>query len=98
MENLEIAGVLRDVANLREIKGFNPFRIRAYRNAVRTIATLTRPLAAMVEAGEDLTELPGIGKDISAHIRELIETGRLHRKRKGFPLVARMLGLLSSLR
>lgn len=78
MENLEIAAVLKEFADLLEIKGSNPFRIRAYRNAVRTINDLTRPLAGMVEGGEDLTELPGIGKDMAAHIRELVEWGELN--------------------
>jgi DNA polymerase (family 10) len=77
MENLEIAAVLKEFADLLEIKGSNPFRIRAYRNAIRTINDLTRPLAGMVEEGEDLTELPGIGKDMAAHIRELVEWGEL---------------------
>ena len=79
MENIEIAGVLEELGDLLEISGSNPFRIRAYRNAVRTIRGLTRPLSAMVEAGEDLTALPAIGKDISAHIVELVETGGLAR-------------------
>ena len=79
MENIEIAGVLEELGDLLEIRGSNPFRIRAYRNAVRTVRGLTRPLAAMIAAGEDLTALPAIGKDISAHIVELVETGELAR-------------------
>ena len=79
MENIEIAGVLEELGHLLEISGSNPFRIRAYRNASRTIRALTRPLSAMVDAGEDLTELPAIGKDISAHIAELLGTGSLTR-------------------
>jgi len=77
VENLEIAAILEEVADLLEIKGSNPFRIRAYRNAIRTVLGLTRPLATMVETGEDLTGLPGIGKDMANHIRELLETGEL---------------------
>lgn len=77
MENLEIAAVLSEFADLLEIRGSNPFRIRAYRNAVRTINDLTPSLAAMLESGEDLTELPGIGKEMAAHIRELVEWGGL---------------------
>ena len=46
MENLEIASVLREFGDLLEIRGSNPFRVRAYRNAVRTINDLIRPLAA----------------------------------------------------
>ena len=79
MENIEIAGVLEELGALLEINGSNPFRIRAYRNAVRTVRGLTRPLSAMVDEGEDLTELPAIGKDMSAHIIELCQTGALAR-------------------
>lgn len=77
MENLDIARVLEEVADLLEIQGANPFRIRAYRGAVRTVEGLPRPLAQMVEEGEDLTELPGVGKQVDAHIRELLQTGEL---------------------
>jgi len=79
MENLDIAHVLEELADLLEIQGANPFRIRAYRNAVRTVEGLTRPMRAMVEAGEDLTTLPAIGKDLAEHIVELVRTGRMTR-------------------
>lgn len=77
MENIDIARTLRETADLLEIQGANPFRIRAYRNAVRTIDGLTRSLQDMVAAGEDLTELQGVGKEMDAHIRELLQTGQL---------------------
>ena len=79
MENIEIADILSELGHLLEIQGSNPFRIRAYRNASRTVRGLTRPLSAMVDAGEDLTALDAIGKDISAHIVELVQTGALTR-------------------
>jgi len=79
MENLDIAHVLEELADLLEIQGANPFRIRAYRNAVRTVEGLTRPIRAMVDADEDLTELPAIGKDLAEHIVELVRTGRMGR-------------------
>ncbi len=79
MENIEIASVLDELGDLLEINGSNPFRIRAYRNAVRTVRGLTRSLESMVTEGEDLTELPAVGKDMSAHIVELITTGSLTR-------------------
>ncbi len=79
MENLDVARTLEELADLLEIQGANPFRIRAYRNAVRTVEGLTRPLRVMVEAGEDLTQLPGIGKDIASHIAELVRTGQIGR-------------------
>jgi len=78
MENLEIAAALKEMATLLEIKGeANPFRIRAYRNAVRTIEEYPVPMRKLLEEGEDLTELPAIGKDMASHIAELVNTGRL---------------------
>lgn len=77
MENIEISRVLGDVADLLEIMGANPFRIRAYRNAAQTVADHGTPLRRMVEQGRDLTELPAIGKDMAGHIRALLDTGEL---------------------
>jgi DNA polymerase (family 10) len=77
MENVEITQVLSEVADLLEIQSANPFRVRAYRNAVRTIEGLTRSLSDLVDQEEDLTELPGIGKDIAGYIQELVQTGEL---------------------
>jgi len=79
MENLDITRVLSTLAHLLEIQGANPFRIRAYRNAVNTINGHSRSLASMVEAGEDLTELAGVGKNVAAHIIEFLETGKIAR-------------------
>lgn len=79
MENLDVARTLTTLADLIEIQGASPFRIRAYRNAVNTINSLSRPLAKMVEEGEDLTELPGVGKSVAKHISELLTTGRITR-------------------
>jgi DNA polymerase (family X) len=77
MTNDHIARTLGELADLLEIQGANPFRIRAYRNAIRTLQGLTRPVASMHAEGASLTDLPGIGKDLAAHIVELLETGRL---------------------
>jgi DNA polymerase (family 10) len=79
MENADVLALLDELADLLEIQGANPFRVRAYRNAVRTVAGLTRPLAEMVEEGEDLTRLPGIGKDLAGYIEEIIRTGSFAR-------------------
>ena len=62
MDNAAIARVLEEVADVLEIRNENPFRIRAYRNAVRTIQVQTTPLARMLAEGKPLTSLPGIGK------------------------------------
>ncbi|MDX1396091.1 MAG: DNA polymerase/3'-5' exonuclease PolX [Gemmatimonadota bacterium] len=77
MENIEIAGRLREVANLLEILDANPFRVRAYRNAIRTIGEHAVPMRKLVADGTDLTELPSIGKGMAENIRELVETGEL---------------------
>ncbi|MFL6237222.1 MAG: DNA polymerase/3'-5' exonuclease PolX [Thermoanaerobaculia bacterium] len=77
MDNPEIARTLEEVADILEIQGSNPFRIRAYRNAVRTVETVTVPLRRWVEEGRALTDLPGIGKEMANHIKEMVETGTL---------------------
>jgi len=77
LENPEIARVLEEVADVLEIQNENPFRIRAYRNATRTVEGLTTPLRKWVEEGRSLTDLPGIGKEMANHIREMVETGTL---------------------
>ncbi len=77
MDNVEIARTLEEVADVLEIQNGNQFRIRAYRNAVRTIETQTTPLARWVAEGRPLTDLPGIGKEMASHIKEMVETGTL---------------------
>ncbi len=74
---MEIAEKFNTLANLLEIEGANPFRVRAYRNAARIIGGLTKNVADLIAEGEDLTELPGIGKDLAEKIKTLIETGEL---------------------
>jgi DNA polymerase (family X) len=75
VHNADIAAVFDEIADLLEIEGANPFRIRAYRNAALTLRDLPREVAAMIDRGEDLTELPGIGEDLAAKIKEIVETG-----------------------
>lgn len=75
--NAAIADAFDRLADLLEIEGANPFRIRAYRNAAGRVRALSRRLADMVEAGEDLSELPDIGEDIAEKIAVMTETGRL---------------------
>ncbi len=77
MDNAAIARTLEEVADILEIQNGNPFRIRAYRNAVRTIQVQTTPLARLLAEGRPLTDLPGIGKEMASHIREMVETGTL---------------------
>lgn len=77
MNNPEISAAFDEIADLLEIKGENPFRIRAYRNAARVIGELGEELSAKVDKGEDLTQLAGIGKDLAAKIGQIVITGRI---------------------
>jgi DNA polymerase (family 10) len=77
IRNTDIADIFNRMANLLEIDGANPFRVRAYRNAARTAAGLGRELADMVAGQEDLSRLPGIGKDLAGKIEEIVHTGAL---------------------
>jgi DNA polymerase (family 10) len=73
MENLAIARIFSEIADLLEIKSENPFKIRAYRNASDTIAHATEKLAYLNE--EQLRAIPGIGRELASKIREIAETG-----------------------
>jgi DNA polymerase (family X) len=75
LDNESVSRVLVEIADLLEIKGENPFKIRAYRNGADTVATTAEPVAPLTAA--DLQTLPGIGRDLAARIRELIDTGAI---------------------
>jgi DNA polymerase (family X) len=77
IHNQDIAEIFDQVADILEIEGSNPFRVRAYRNAARVAAGLSQSLADLVARGADLAELPGIGKDLAAKIKEIVDTGSL---------------------
>ncbi|HZC36770.1 MAG TPA: DNA polymerase/3'-5' exonuclease PolX [Chthoniobacterales bacterium] len=76
VHNSEIAEMFEEVADLLEIEGANEFRIRAYRNASRVVAGLSRNAADLVADEKALTELPGIGKDLAGKIAEICRTGK----------------------
>jgi DNA polymerase (family X) len=75
VDNLAIARVLAEIGDLLEIKGANPFKIRAFRNASETVAHEPSRIAGMTAA--ERLALPGIGKDIAAKIGELVDTGSI---------------------
>jgi DNA polymerase (family 10) len=77
VHNASIAETLRRVADLLEIEGANPFRIRAYRRAALTVEDLPQSAAKMVADGKTLVGLPGIGKDLAGKITEIVNTGHL---------------------
>jgi DNA polymerase (family X) len=75
MHNQEIARVLDEIADLLEIQGENFFRVRAYRNAARSIRD--HPVQLTELAPEQLREVPGIGADLADKLTTLMRTGEL---------------------
>lgn len=81
--NNEIARVFDEIADVLEIKGDNPFRIRSYRNAARVIEGLSENLSDLVAEGrQDLREIPGIGEGIAKKVTELVTTGECQEHQK----------------
>ena len=78
MTNPEIADAFDSVADILEFQGANPFRVRAYRNAARTIRDLPESMAEIVaDPSRKLTDIEGIGKDLAEKIAALVATGKL---------------------
>ncbi|OGN93857.1 MAG: hypothetical protein A2Z75_05505 [Chloroflexi bacterium RBG_13_50_10] len=78
MKNTAIAKVFQDMADLLELKGENIFKIRAYQRAARTIEHLPKEIEIMLQEGEDLQTIPGVGEAIAKKTIELVNTGKLH--------------------
>jgi DNA polymerase (family 10) len=76
VQNAEVAAMFDQAAELLEIQGDNPFRVRAYRRAARVIEALPQSVKSMLSTGADLSELPGIGKDLAGKIASIVDTGR----------------------
>ena len=88
MKNEFIAVQFELLADLLEIQGANPFRIRAYRNAARTISSTSESLSDLVAEKQDLTQFAGIGKDLAKQIEEITTKGQhsaLEELRKQIP-------------
>ncbi len=77
MTNQKIAETLKQLADLLEFTGTNPFRLRAYRNAARVITDMTESVASLVERKSDLTKIDGIGKSVAEKCKALVNDGRL---------------------
>jgi DNA polymerase (family X) len=76
--NSDISDVFEHVADLLEYQGGNVFRVRAYRNAARTISTMVESLASVrQDPDRALTDIEGIGADLAGKIATLLDTGRL---------------------
>ena len=76
MDKKEVAAIFEEIALLLELKGDNPFRIRAYRNAARTVLSFEEDIKKIVEE-KRLTEFEGIGDDLAEKITKLVKTGHL---------------------
>lgn len=88
VHNADIVAIFEEIANLLEIQGANTFRIRAYRNAARTLGELPQEARLLLEQGCDLTRLPGIGDDLAGKISEIVSSGHcslLQRLRRELP-------------
>ena len=77
VSNAEIAHLFERLADLLEVEDANPFRVRAYRNAARTIIGYPQSMVELLAEGKDLSQLSGIGKDLADKIRTIVETGDL---------------------
>jgi DNA polymerase/3'-5' exonuclease PolX len=77
--NTTIAQRLKEVAQLLQSQGSNPFRVLAYQHAAQTLEQLETPIDDLVQAEgiEGLKKLPGVGESLARAIRELVRTGRL---------------------
>jgi len=87
--NLAVAAVFEEIADRLAIAGENAFRIRAYVDAARMLHGIDRDVKEMIDRGDDLTELPGIGDDLAGKIREIVTTGKcavLEQLRREMPL------------
>ena len=76
MKNFEVARQFELMADVLELKGQNPFRIRAYRRAAQSLESLSEDLEAV--AREDrLEDIPGVGADLAGKIQEYLRVGKI---------------------
>ena len=76
IHNADIAAIFEEMADLLELEQSNLFRVRAYRNAARTIRAQSVELKSLIARGDKLTALPAIGKNLAGRIHEIVSTGR----------------------
>ena len=74
MDNHEFAQIMNEIALLKQIKGENRYKVRAFENAALVIEALGEPVADVIDRGE-LTEIEGIGESIARDLRQIAETG-----------------------
>ncbi len=77
LDNKTVAGIFYETADLMEIRGDDPFRVRSYRRAAEALESLPTPIAELVDDVKKLLAIPGIGKAMAGHLQELFTHGRL---------------------
>jgi DNA polymerase (family 10) len=77
MDNKSIATIFYETADLMEIKGEDPFRIRSYRRAAEALEAHGQQVAELISEPKKLLEIPGIGKGMCANILEIFDEGKL---------------------
>lgn len=77
MRNDEIANVLRQIADYLELNAHNPYRVRAYRRAARSVTKVSRSITDLINEEIDLTVIPYVGKSIAAQIKAIIKSGTI---------------------
>ena len=77
MDNKAIAGLLYETADLLQIDGQDPFRVRSYRNAAEAIEALPQQVADLIQDPKKLLEVQGIGKGMLANLQMLFKDGRI---------------------
>jgi DNA polymerase (family 10) len=75
MENRNIATIFYETADLMEIRGDDPFKIRSYRRAAEAVEGLPYRIADVASDTKKLLEIPGIGKSMAANIQQLLKEG-----------------------
>jgi len=75
VHNVEVARAFEEIADLLELQGANPFRVRAYRNAALAVGNRAIDLAAAVRRGRALPKIPGVGADLAGKIADIARTG-----------------------
>ena len=68
--------MLERIGTMMEIKGENPFKVRAYFSGARTLQTMEEDLGTVI-VEERLGDVPGIGKALTEKIETLFTTGEL---------------------
>ena len=78
IDNVEVARVLQQIADMLEFKNENPFKFRSYQMAAETVGSMGTPVTDIISRGGagELQKIPGIGKTISTQILEIVQTGK----------------------